>query len=324
MKILITGAAGFIGFNFTNFLLKKDKKIKIVGLDNLNDYYSVKLKKRRLEILKTSKKFKFYRVDISNYNNLEKIFQKEKFDVIFNLAAQAGVRYSILNPKNYNDYNVSGFFNIIELSRLHKINRIFYASSSSIYGDNNSFPLKENLNLKPKNIYALSKKINEEMADLYSNLYKIKMIGLRFFTVYGEWGRPDMFIMKYILASIKNKIFYLNNYGNHYRDFTYVEDVNNILYLLLKKNINQRHQVLNVCTSSPEKITDIIITLNKYFKKPKIKKLPLQVADIFKTHGSNNKIKKISGFKKFTKINDGLEKIHTWVKKNKSIFLKSV
>ena len=321
MKILITGAAGFIGFNFSNFLLKKNKKIKIVGLDNLNNYYNVNLKKKRLKKLKLFKNFKFYKVDISNYDNLEKIIKKEKVDIVFNFAAQAGVRYSLLHPKKYNDFNISGFFNIIELSRKYKIKKIFYASSSSVYGDSNEFPLSENLKLKPKNIYALSKKINEEMAELYSYLYNINMIGLRFFTVYGEWGRPDMFIMKYIIASIKKKIFYLNNYGNHSRDFTYISDVNNILYLLLKKTkIKKKHQVLNVCSSSPQKITTILKLLDKNFEKPLIKKLPLQTADVLKTHGSNIKIKKILKFNKFTKINDGIEKMSNWIKNNKFIF----
>lgn len=315
MKILITGAAGFIGFNFINFLLKKNKNIHVIGVDNLNDYYSVILKRKRLQSLKTFKKFKFYKLDISNFEDLNKIFKNEKIDVIFNFAAQAGVRYSILHPKKYNDYNIVGFFNLIELSRLHNIRKIFYASSSSVYGDSNDFPLKENLKLRPKNIYALSKKINEEMAELYSNLYKIKMTGLRFFTVYGEWGRPDMFIMKYIIASIKNSYFYLNNFGNHSRDFTYIKDVNNILYLLLRKSgAKKNHQIFNVCSSSPQKITKIIKILNHHFKKPKIKKLPLQLADVLKTHGSNYRIKKISGFKNFTKIDDGLKKISNWIK----------
>jgi len=321
MKILITGTAGFIGYNFSNFLLKKNKKIKIIGLDNLNNYYDVTLKKKRLEQLKFFKNFKFYKVDISNFNFLEKIIKKEKIDIIFNFAAQAGVRYSLLNPKKYNDFNVLGFFNIIELSRKYKIKKIFYASSSSVYGDSKEFPLSENLKLKPKNIYALSKKINEEMAELYSNLYNINMIGLRFFTVYGEWGRPDMFIMKYIIASIKKKVFYLNNYGNHSRDFTYINDVNNILYLLLKKGkIKKKHKVFNICSSSPQKITTILKLLDKNFKKPFIKKLPLQIADVLKTHGSNTEIKKILRFNKFTKINDGIEKLSYWVKNNKFIF----
>ena len=320
MRILITGVAGFIGFNFSNFLLKKNKKYKIVGLDNLNNYYDVNLKKKRLRKLKNFKKFKFYRVDISNFNLLEKVLKKEKVDIIFNFAAQAGVRYSLLHPKKYNDYNILGFFNIIELSRKFKIKKIFYASSSSVYGDSKKFPLAENLKLKPKNIYALSKKINEEMAELYSNLYKIKMIGLRFFTVYGEWGRPDMFIMKYIIASIRKKIFYLNNYGNHSRDFTYIDDVNNILYLLLNKNkVKKNHQIFNICSSSPQKITSILKLIDKHFRKPLIKKLPLQTADVLKTHGSNIKIKKISKFNKFTKIHHGIEKLSHWIKNNNFI-----
>ena len=320
MNILITGVAGFIGYNFANYLLNKNKKINIIGIDNLNDYYSVKYKSLRLKKLKKHKNFKFYKIDISKYKEIKKIFNRYKIDVIYNLAAQAGVRYSLKNPKLYNDYNINGFFNILELSREKKIKRIFYASSSSIYGDSKKFPLTENLSLNPKNIYALSKKINEELAQLYSGLYGIQLTGLRFFTVYGEWGRPDMFIMKYIVSSLQKKIFYLNNFGNHYRDFTYIKDINKILYLLLNTKQKKKHEVLNICSSNPVKITSIISYLNSLMTKPKIKKVPLQVADVIKTHGSNSKLKKIIGFKKFTNINDGLLNVFNWAKKNKIKF----
>ena len=320
MNILITGVAGFIGYNFANHLLSKNKKIKIIGIDNLNNYYSVKYKNLRLKKLKENKNFIFHKIDISKYKGIKKIFNKYKIDVIYNLAAQAGVRYSLKNPKLYNDYNINGFFNILELSREKKIKRIFYASSSSIYGDSKKFPLTENLSLNPKNIYALSKKINEELAQLYSGLYGIQLTGLRFFTVYGEWGRPDMFIMKYIVASLQKKIFYLNNFGNHYRDFTYIKDINKILYLLLKAKQKKKHEVLNICSSSPVKITSVILYLNSLMTKPKIKKIPLQTADVIKTHGSNAKLKKIISFKKFTNINSGLLNVFNWAKKNKVKF----
>ena len=320
MNILITGVAGFIGYNFANHLLSKNKKIKIIGIDNLNNYYSVKYKNLRLKKLKENKNFIFHKIDISKYKEIKKIFNKYKIDVIYNLAAQAGVRYSLKNPKLYNDYNINGFFNILELSREKKIKIIFYASSISIYGDSKKFPLTENLSLNPKNIYALSKKINEELAQLYSGLYGIQLTGLRFFTVYGEWGRPDMFIMKYIVASLQKKIFYLNNFGNHYRDFTYIKDINKILYLLLKAKQKKKHEVLNICSSSPVKITSVILYLNSLMTKPKIKKIPLQTADVIKTHGSNAKLKKIISFKKFTNINSGLLNVFNWAKKNKVKF----
>jgi len=320
MKILITGVAGFIGYNFAEHLLNKSKKYKIIGVDNLNNYYSVKYKNLRLKKLKKYKNFKFHKLDISDNKKLKILFNNYKLDVIYNFAAQAGVRYSLKNPKTYNSYNINGFFNILENAREKKINRIFYASSSSIYGDSKNFPLTENLNLNPKNIYALSKKINEELAQLYSSLYGIRLTGLRFFTVYGEWGRPDMFIMKYIVSSIQNKTFYLNNFGNHYRDFTYIKDVNNILNLLLNSKQKKGHEILNICSSNPVKITSVISYLNKLLKKPKVKKLPLQTADVLKTHGSNSKLKKIINYNKFTNINDGLLNVCNWVKKNKIKF----
>ena len=185
MKILITGCAGFIGFHLCNAILKKQKKIKIIGIDNLNNYYSVSYKKHRLKILKKFKNFNFIKQDICDYKKLQKIFKNNKFDLIINLAAQAGVRYSISNPKEYINSNILGFFNLAELSRIYKIKKIIYASSSSVYGEKKQFPLKENNSVHPKNIYSLSKKNNEEIAEIYSSYYNLKFIGLRFFTIYG-------------------------------------------------------------------------------------------------------------------------------------------
>ena len=205
MKILITGSAGFIGFSLSEYLLKNNN-FEIFGIDNLNDYYDVNLKTARLKILKNYKKFYFKKVDINNNYEIEKLFKKYKFDFVFNLAAQAGVRYSIEYPRKYLDTNINGFFNIIENSTKYKVKRLFYASSSSVYGENKNFPLKENEKITPKNMYALTKKINEEISTIYNNYYKLKVTGLRFFTVYGEWGRPDMMILKYIGAFYKKKI----------------------------------------------------------------------------------------------------------------------
>ena len=258
MKVLITGCCGFIGFNFSKFLLEKNKNIKIYGLDNLNNYYSVDLKKKRLQQLKKYKNFKFYYGDITNKELLDRVF-KDRFDSVFHLAAQAGVRYSIINPKTYIHNNIVGFFNILNICKIKKINKFFYASSSSVYGDNKLYPLKENFSLAPKNMYGLTKKINEDIIRVFSSNSLFRAIGLRFFTVYGEWGRPDMLITKYLIAkNKKNGIFYLNNFGNHYRDFTYIKDVCAIMYLLLKKSIKKKHQVFNVCSNKPVKITNII------------------------------------------------------------------
>ena len=312
MKILLTGCCGFIGFNFANSLVKTNKKIKIVGIDNLNNYYSVKLKKARLKILLKSKNFTFQKMNLENLKLLNNLFKKNKFDCIFHLAAQAGVRYSIKNPKKYIDSNIIGFFNIIELAKKMNIKKIFYASSSSVYGDSKEFPLNEKTKINPKNIYGLTKKFNEELAEIYSNYYDINFIGLRFFTVYGEWGRPDMLISKYIEASIKNKYFYLNNYGNHTRDFTYIDDVIEILNRLIYFNNQRKHEIFNICSNRPIKLNKILTFLNTLTKIPKIKKVGFQKGDVLKTHGSNFKIIKSLKFKKFTNIQKGLINTFNW------------
>jgi UDP-glucuronate 4-epimerase len=315
MKILLTGCAGFLGFNLSLKMLEK-KNFRIIGVDNLNDYYSVPYKKKRLNILKKNKNFQFYKVDISNFKGLKKIFIKHKFDLIINLAAQAGVRYSISNPKEYMESNIVGFFNIAELSRVHKIEKVFYASSSSVYGEQKKFPLKENTVINPKNIYSLSKKNNEEIAEIYSNYYNMNFIGLRFFTIYGEWGRPDMLILKYILSYLNKKTFYLNNYGDHYRDFTYVKDVVENLMILTKKKFKTKNEIFNICSNKSVSINLILNKLDKAFGQPKIIKRSKQLADVYKTHGSNIKISKVTKFKNYTKINDGLNNLINWAKLN--------
>ncbi len=203
MKILVTGVAGFIGFNLSKFLL--DKKFKVIGLDNINNYYSTHLKKDRLKKLKQVNDFKFYKIDLRDIKKLDKIFKKHKFDAIFHLAAQAGVRYSVDHPRKYIDSNINGFFNILEKVRTKKIKKFFYASSSSVYGNSKLFPLKEKNLLFPTNTYSLTKKFNEDLSLIYNKFYNVKSIGLRFFTVYGEWGRPDMFYSKVLDAAFKKK-----------------------------------------------------------------------------------------------------------------------
>jgi len=319
MKIFITGCCGFIGFNFANFLAKTNKKIRVIGIDNFSDYYSISYKKKRLKKLEQNRNFKFYKIDINQNKKLTKLYKKYHFNYVFHFAAQAGVRYSLVNPRSYVENNISGFFNVLNLSIKFKVARLFYASSSSAYGELNKFPLKENYSLKPKNIYGLSKKINEEMVNVLLQKNKTKCIGLRFFTVYGEWGRPDMFMMKYLSATYnKSKIFYLNNYGNHFRDFTYITDVCTILKKLIYSKLKYKHLIINICSNKPLKLTKIIkeiddLTLNK----PTIKKRSLQKADILKTHGDNSLVKNITGIKKFTNISVGLKKTVEWYIKNK-------
>ena len=317
MQILITGAAGFIGFNLSKYLLK-NSKFKIFGVDNFNTYYSKSLKKDRIKELKKFHNFRFEKIDITNKKKLDIFFKKKKISLIINLAAQAGVRYSLIKPTEYVDNNVLGFYNIISAANKYKVKRIIYASSSSVYGDSVIFPLSEKQKIKPKNIYALSKKINEEMADVFSEQFKIYFVGLRFFTVYGEWGRPDMFMMKYLQSSFNSsKKFYLNNFGNHIRDFTYIDDVCEIIKrLILSKNKKKYHQFFNICSNNPLNLSKIINQINKLtFKKPKIFKRSLQKADVIKTHGSNKKILSKIGKMKFTKIEIGLKKTLDWFKK---------
>ncbi len=315
MKILITGAAGFIGYNFCDYLLNKTS-YKIYGIDNFDNYYNVQIKKDRLKNLKKYKNFKFKKVDIRNNLALQFIFKKNKFDFVFNLAAQAGVRYSIKNPRKYIDSNITGFFNIIENSKKYNVKRLFYASSSSVYGENKIFPLNESETINPKNIYGLSKKINEEISSIFNKYYKLNVTGLRFFTVYGEWGRPDMMMMKFIDCHFKKKTFELYNYGNHFRDFTYIGDVTKIMFKLLKKNKKLKsNDVLNICSNKPISLKNIIDIMKTNNIKPKINKVSLQQADIIKTHGNNKKLINLIGKLNFNSISQSISKTILWYKK---------
>ena len=312
MKIFVTGAAGFIGFSLSLELLKK--KHTVYAIDNLDDYYSLKLKKKRLKILKKYKKFKFKKIDISKKNQIYNYLKKKEFDVIFHFAAQAGVRYSIINPKKYIQTNIKGFQNVLKILEKKKFKVMFYASSSSVYGDTKKFPLKENNKLSPNNTYSLTKKFNEDISKVFNKYYGLKLIGLRFFTVYGEWGRPDMFISKLILSNLKKKKFSLNNFGNHFRDFTYIGDVVEILYRLMKKKIKSSNDIFNICSNKPLNLHYVIKKLEKHLGKVKIVQRKLQQADVIKTHGSNKKINMATSFKNYKKFEEGLKKTIEWSK----------
>lgn len=233
-KILITGVCGFIGFSICRFYLKRG--YFIFGLDNLNSYYSSKYKKFRLKKLKEYNNFKFKKIDISNKKKIFNLLKINSFQAVFHFAAQAGVRYSQTNPREYYNSNIVGFINLLDGCEKYKISNIFYASSSSVYGEQKKYPVNEKFNLNPKNIYAKSKFLNELIADFYSKRRSSKIIGLRLFTVYGEWGRPDMLLFKILKSYFKKKTFSLNNNGDHYRDFTYIDDVLNMTNLIFKKN----------------------------------------------------------------------------------------
>ena len=310
MAILITGIAGFIGYSFAEKYLEKYPKSKIIGVDNINNYYSRSLKLTRLKNLK--KRIKFYKINTSNKKDLEKIFKKYKIIKVYNFAAQAGVRYSIKHPSKYQESNIEGFFNILEFSRLYKVQELFYASSSSVYGESKNFPLQETEKTEPKNFYGLTKKINEQMAENYSKNYKMSITGLRFFTVYGEWGRPDMFIIKLLDCISKNKNFYLNKSGNHYRDFTNIKDVANICHKLLNYKCKKSHTIFNVCAGKKVNIKYLADKINNRFKNAKIVNVKANKADVNITLGDNKKITKALKYKKFTNINNGLNLLIKW------------
>ena len=313
MQILITGCCGFIGFSYAQFLLKKYKNTEIIGIDSLDNYYSTTLKKNRLKILKSYKKrFIFHKQNLKNFQKLENIFKNKKIKKLFHFAAQAGVRYSFIKPKKYIDSNIISFFNVLELSRKYNIKNVYFASSSSIYGDTKKLPSVEGDISQEKNLYAISKNFNEKFAKIYSEKYNMKIIGLRFFTVYGEWGRPDMFMIKYMLSSKLKRDFNLYNFGNHKRDFTYINDVVNIVYKVSNLKIKKNYDIFNICSSKPLHLNKIMALLNISLGKVNIIKKKRDFADVLDTHGSNKKIQKLIGKYKFTKIEEGINNLVTW------------
>ncbi len=278
-------------------------------------------KKKRLKILKKYKNFYFSKIDINNKKALLNYLSIKKIDYVYHLSAQAGVRYSLINKQKYFDANIQGFFNLIEILKYKKPKLIFFASSSSVYGDSKKYPSSEKEILNPKNIYSLSKKINEQMAEIYSKQYKLKIIGLRFFTVFGEWGRPDMFLFKFYRSFFNKKIFFLNNKGNHDRDFTYIGDVLNILdKLFIKRSKLKGFDIFNICSNRPLNLKKIISFYEKINVKPKIKSIKLNKADVLKTHGNNQKIKKIIGNIKYTPSKLSLKKTYEWYRENRNFF----
>jgi len=318
-KILITGAAGFIGYSLCKKLITNKNNV-VIGIDNLNSYYSVKLKKKRIEELRNQKNFKFFKLDLLEKSKLNDLFKRMKFNIVFNFAAQAGVRYSFENPESYINSNIIGFNNLLNSVKKFKVKKLFFASSSSVYGDIGPFPKKENSKLNTLNIYSLSKLSNEIIAKSFSKKSKTQIIGLRFFSIYGEWGRPDMLILKYLLAAKKKKNFELFNYGNHYRDFTYIDDAIQIILKLCKRNIGKKFDIFNICSSKPVKITEILRIINNFKIKTKIIKKPLHAADVLKTFGDNKKVIRIVNKVKFTNYKTGVQNTVKWYKKNKHLF----
>ena len=312
-KILITGVGGFIGSQLSIKLLKN---YKIIGIDNLDNYYSVKLKKLRIKILKKHSNFKFYKIDIRNIKSLNNIISNNNFDYVFHFAAQAGVRYSVIKPNKYTTTNIFGTLNLLNLLKNKKIKKIFLASSSSVYGDMKKFPTKETDKLNPKNHYANTKKINEYTGYYFSKVYNLNIYMLRLFTVYGPYGRPDMFLMKLFKSIYTKDKFYLNNKGNHERDFTYIYDVVHILTKLMKIKIKKKYDIFNICSNKPLNISKLIKHINSKIVKVKYTNISKNPLDVNKTHGSNNKVTKLINYKKFTDAKIGIKKLFEWYNDN--------
>lgn len=326
-KILITGMAGFIGSHLAKRL--SEKGYKIIGIDNLNDYYSVQLKEDRLNIL-LKHNIKNYNIDLENYKEVEKIFNEEYPEVVINLAAQAGVRYSLENPHVYITSNINGFTNVLEACRHNNIENLIYASSSSVYGANKSKPFSTSDNVDhPLSLYAATKKSNELMAHTYSHLYNIPTTGLRFFTVYGPWGRPDMALFKFTKAIINDEPIDVYNHGNMMRDFTYVEDIVEAITRLVEKPAKSNpnwdgrdpdpsssyapYKVYNIGNNSPVRLMEFIEAIEK--KVGKIAKknyMELQPGDVPETYANVEDLYKDIDFKPATKIQDGVNNFVDW------------
>jgi len=318
MKILVTGCAGFIGYHVCEQLLI-NKKNKVIGIDNVNNYYDIKLKKNRLQNLKKKfSNFNFFKKDISDKKNLHNIFRKNKFDYVVHLAAQAGVRYAEKNPDIYFNSNILGFFNVLDLCRLNKIKHLLFASTSSVYGDTLKFPTSEKENSSnPLTFYAASKKSNEVMAYSYSNIYKLPCTGIRFFTVYGPYGRPDMAIFKFTKSIIESKFIKLFNRGKHYRDFTYITDaVTPVIKLLNKPPKNKiPFQIFNCGNSKSISIGLVLKSIEKTLNKKSLISLrPFQKGDVLKTHSNSKNLHNKTKFKPQVGVIKGIEKFIIWYK----------
>ncbi len=319
MKILVTGAAGFIGMHTCLQLLKKGHVI--LGLDNLNNYYSIKLKKDRIKILKKFKNFNFRKLDINNLKRSESVFKSFKPETVINLAAQAGVRYSIIRPEKYLKSNIVGFFNILNLSIKYKVKKIIFASSSSVYGFKENASNSENQKTdKQLSFYAATKKSNESMAYTYSHLYKIPIVGIRFFTVYGPWGRPDMALYKFSEKISNNKTIDVYNNGEMYRSFTYIDDaVKAVVKILNKidslKNKKIPFKILNIGSSKSEKLSNFIRHIEKNLKlKAKKNYLPIQMGDTDSTKANLVELKKFINYSPNTKVEKGIRDFIKWYK----------
>ncbi|MBQ6570545.1 MAG: SDR family NAD(P)-dependent oxidoreductase [Clostridia bacterium] len=324
-KVLVTGAAGFIGAALSKRLLETG--ISVTGIDNINDYYDVELKYERLKDLETYSNFRFIKMDIADKAAIDKLFDDEKFDIVVNLAAQAGVRYSITNPDAYINSNLIGFFNILEACRNHPVEHLVYASSSSVYGSNKKVPYSvEDKVDNPVSLYAVTKKSNELMAHAYSKLYKIPSTGLRFFTVYGPMGRPDMAYFGFTNKLVKGEKIQIFNFGDMKRDFTYVDDIVTGIVNVMGKAPEETedgapYKVYNIGNNQPENLLYFVETLEKCLMKEGIisapaekELLPMQPGDVYQTYADVTDLINDFGFKPSTSLEEGLSRFAKWYK----------
>lgn len=327
MKILITGTAGFIGSHLAYKLINENHEV--VGIDNLNDYYSTQLKNDRLEIL-LENKIKTYKINLEDTDDVLEVFKQEKPEVVINLAAQAGVRYSLENPHTYITSNINGFVNVLEGCRHYDVKNLIYASSSSVYGANTSKPFSTSDNIDhPLSLYAATKKSNELMAHTYSHLYNLPTTGLRFFTVYGPWGRPDMALFKFTKAILNDKPIDVYNHGNMMRDFTYIEDIVESISRLISKPAESNpewsgenpdpsssyapYKVYNIGNNSPVRLMEFVKAIEEKTGKTAIKNyMDLQPGDVPETYANVEDLFRNINFKPETNIQDGVNKFVDW------------
>lgn len=328
MKVLVTGAAGFIGANLCGRLLARGDEV--IGVDNLSDYYDVNLKAARLQLLADHERFTFCKLDIADKSALEALFSRTQVRRVVNLAAQAGVRYSLINPHAYIDANIQGFMNVLEACRHHAIEHLVYASSSSVYGANTQMPFSVHHNVDhPVSLYAASKKANELMAHTYSHLFQLPTTGLRFFTVYGPWGRPDMSPFTFTRNILAGKPIDVFNYGNHRRDFTYIDDVVEGVVRVLDKpaEVNAAwsgdrpdpgsslapYRVYNIGCHHPVHLLTFIETLEKCLGKTAIKNLlPMQPGDVPDTYADVGDLARDFGYRPSTQLEEGVDRFVRW------------
>lgn len=317
--VLITGGIGFIGFHLCKFLLEQN--ISVIAIDNLNDYYDINLKNARLEILKKYSNFNFIKCDIADNNSLERVFKDYTPKIVVNLAAQAGVRYSIENPRAYLDSNLIGFFNILECCRNYPVEHLLFASSSSVYGNQSKIPFSVDDNVDhPISLYAATKKSNELLAYSYAHLYNIPSTGLRFFTVYGPFGRPDMAYFSFTNKIVRGEVINIFNNGDMLRDFTYIDDIvmgiSKMIYCPPKVNSSgDKYKIYNIGNNKPEKLLDFVNILEQELGiKAKKQFFPMQPGDVYQTYADVSELEKDFGFRPKTSLKIGLKKFVTWYK----------